>query len=99
MAAPVGILGVPCLLLMGGMFMTSSEETRTYILQSFHFGFVFWVSLTLGCFGLTLLHHTIRAQWALPLLRIFEAGGGPGSIFAMLIMFLPIAAGMGYIFE
>jgi hypothetical protein len=94
-----GVLGVVFLLFMGGYFMTNGEEVRTSVMQSFHFAFVFWVSLTLGFFGLTLLHHTIRAQWALPLLRIFEAGGGPGSIFLMLIMFLPIAAGMGYIFE
>ncbi|MCS6778054.1 MAG: hypothetical protein RMJ43_07060 [Chloroherpetonaceae bacterium] len=42
--------------------------------QAYLFGWVFWMTLTLGCVGLTLLYHAVRGSWALPILRILEAG-------------------------
>ena len=44
------------------------------VAQAYLFGWVFWMTLTLGCVGLTLLYHAVRGSWALPILRILEAG-------------------------
>jgi hypothetical protein len=41
---------------------------------SYLYGFIFWMGITLGCTTLTYLHHTIRAQWSLSILRVAEAG-------------------------
>ena len=61
--------------------------TRPFF-QSFLFGWVFWVMIALGCFGLTLLHHILRGSWGLPVLRLFEAGNR--TLPLMFLLFLPI---------
>ncbi|MEP6754517.1 MAG: hypothetical protein ABJA67_03365 [Chthonomonadales bacterium] len=48
--------------------------TPELLFGAFLFAFIFWMCLTLGFTGMLLLHHTLRAEWGLPLLRIFEAG-------------------------
>jgi len=58
--------------------------------QAYQFAWIFWAALTIGCLGLTLLHHTIRATWSLSILRIVEAGGSPTSLAVMGLAFLPI---------
>lgn len=98
MAPAVGVLGFIGLIWFGAAYMTAGPQLQQALLQSYHWAFIFWMSLTMGCFGLTLLHHTIRPQWSLPLLRIFEAGGGPGSLFAMGVLFVPVVLGMDKVF-
>lgn len=56
---------------------------------AYHYGFIFWMTLTLGATTLTFLHHTIRSQWSLALLRIVEAGNK--NLWLMGVLFLPIA--------
>lgn len=99
MGPAVGVLGLAGLIWVGAGYMTGAEELRRALLQSYLWAWFFWMGLTMGCFGLTLLHHSIRPQWALPLLRIWEAGGGPGSLFTMAILFIPIAAGKALLYE
>ena len=89
------ILGLVGLAALGAAYIQGNEKG---VLQSYVFGYICFVVLTLGCFGLTLLQHTIRAQWALPFQRLWEAGGGPAALLTMGILFLPIAFGMGKIF-
>lgn len=92
---PVGlIVGALALVVWGAMFVGADEAGRREILGSYLFGYLAFASLTLGCFGLTLLHHTVRGQWGLSLLRFFEAGGGPGALILMAVGFLPIAYGL-----
>lgn len=54
------------------------------------YGAMFWSMLTFGCFGLTLLFNATRGRWGTPLLRIFEAGGGPISIGFAAVLLLGI---------
>jgi len=63
-------------------------------LQSYMFAYICFASMVLGCFGLTLLHHTVRGSWGLSVLRMFEAGGGPTAIAALGLGFIPIAFNM-----
>lgn len=90
-ALVVGLVGI---LAWAGLFVSGGEEARHALLGSYLFAFIAFVCLTIGCFGLTLLHHTIRGQWGLPLLRFFEAGGGPGALGFMLVAFVPVAYGL-----
>lgn len=61
--------------------------------QSYLYGWISWLVLTLGCLGVTILHHTIRGSWGLSSLRLFEAGGGPVMIATMAVGFVPVALG------
>jgi len=54
------------------------------------YGWVFWATLTLGFLTMTLLHHTVRGSWGIPLLRIFEAGGSATSFLLVFLALLPI---------
>jgi hypothetical protein len=66
------------------------------LFQSYLFSLIFWVSLSLGCFGLLLLHHTIRGKWGLPLLRFLEAGSM--TLVLMGVLFLVVFAGLPYLY-
>lgn len=79
-AMVLGIVGV-------GAGLSSSPETT---LQGYLFGWFFWMMITLGCFGLMIFHHTIRAKWGLSLVRIFEAGGGPQALALLGLGYVPI---------
>jgi len=54
-------------------------------MQGYLYGFLFWMCVTLGCLGLTILLHTIRASWGIPVLRMFEAGGSVASLVLMAL--------------
>lgn len=62
--------------------------------QSYIFGWSLFVALTLGFFGLTLLHHTLRGKWGLPVMRIFEAGGSVYTLGLMALLFIPVVIQM-----
>lgn len=69
------------------------------VIQSYFNGYMIWLCVGLGCFGLTLLQHTVKARWGIPVLRIFEAGGGPAALLLMAILFLPIAFHLPLIYD
>ncbi|MBB6051074.1 hypothetical protein [Armatimonas rosea] len=56
---------------------------------AYHYGFIFWLTLTLGCATLTYLHHTIRSQWSLSILKVLEAGNKNLPLIG--VFFIPIA--------
>lgn len=72
---------------------------RAGTMQSYLYAYVLWVVLTLGLLGLTLLHHVLKASWGRPTLRLFEAGGGAPSLILMLVLFVPILAGLPLLYE
>jgi hypothetical protein len=76
-----------------GLF-SGNAELKHHAFQSYLFGYVFWVGLTLGMFGFALLHHTIRGAWGLAVLRILEAGGGPMMLAVFGILAIPLFFGM-----
>ena len=83
-----GLLGILGALGLGAGFM--SEATRTATAQAYLWGWTFWAAVALGCLGLTMLHHAIRATWGLSVIRLLEAGGGPVSLAVTGVLFVPI---------
>jgi hypothetical protein len=81
--AAVAVIGAVALLIAGLAFGQWAQ-----VLQSYLWAYLFWVCIALGCFALTLLHHVIRGSWALPVLRIWEAGSK--TLPLMAVLFLPI---------
>lgn len=59
------------------------------IYGSYLFAFIFWVSLSLGCLALVLMHGMFRAAWGRTVLRLIEAGAATLPLMALL--FVPIA--------
>ncbi len=82
-----------------GLFLASGGRAEQ-VWGSYIFGFVFWMGITLGCFGLSLLHHATRGSWSVSVLRLFESGGGWQSLLLMLVLMVPIALfGMHSLYE
>lgn len=90
----LGLIG-----LVGWGAMAASQGGLETALQSYVFAWGLVASMVLGCFGLTLLHHTVRGSWGLSVLRIFEAGGGPSALFLTLLGFIPIAMNLGTVYK
>lgn len=59
--------------------------------KAYFFGWFFWAGVTLGCTGLALLHHVVRAKWSRPMFRLWEAGGGWQMLLIMGLLFAPLA--------
>lgn len=82
-----------------GMFLLGMSNMDG-LFGSYMFGFSFWLSVTFGCLGLTLLHHTVRGSWSFAILRLLESGGGWMSLLLMALLFLPIVLfGMPHLYE
>ncbi len=84
-AMPLLVVG---LVLLGVAFGIDQDTAKRGFWASYLYGFTVWMSLSLGCTTLLFLHHTIRAQWSLGLLRILEAGSK--NLPLMLVFFIPI---------
>ncbi len=60
-------------------------------------GYVFWLGISLGCLGLTMLHHLVGGGWGLPIRRPMESAGV--TLVPLAILFLPIALGLTRLYE
>src|SRR5690242_20285078 len=90
LAPAAGLVG---LVFLGiSVFAMFTPKDGQQMLQSYLFAFVLWGGVALGCFGLTLLQHSLQARWGLPVIRLFEAGGGTRMFFLFLLLFVPILA-------
>lgn len=82
------LLVVGIALAVVGMGMSGGDANA--LAHAYLFGWVYWAALTLGCLGITLLHHCARGEWGFPTVRIFEAGGGPINAALFGALFLPV---------
>ena len=90
--AGAGLLGVIGLVVVLAMAITApTSEAQAQVWGSYLYGLVFWTAISLGMFGLTALHHTVRSTWTLGVLRILEAGGGWITLTIMGLGFIPVA--------
>jgi hypothetical protein len=64
--------------------------------QSYLFGYIFWVGVTLGFLGILMLHHLVSGAWGFVIQRIAEAGAK--TIGMMALLFIPIFAGLGQLY-
>ncbi len=65
--------------------------------QSYLYGFIFWLGVALGCLILLLLQNIAGGPWGPMIRRPLEAG--VTLIPIMGLFFIPILAGMGYLYE
>jgi len=77
------ILGV-----VGAVLLALSLGDLKTFMQAYLYGWMFWVSMTVGCLGWMLLQTLVRGSWGFPVLRLLEAGAKMMPI--MGLAFLPI---------
>ena len=85
-------VGVAAAVLLAVGAATSMEA----FYHSYLFGYIFWLSIALGCFGILMLHHLVSGQWGHAIQRIVEAGARTLPLMALL--FVPIALGLGHLY-
>ncbi len=66
-------------------------NTRQFFI-SYLFAYIFWLSLTFGCFTVAMIHHLTGGQWGFVSRRFLEAGFMTLPVFAVL--FVPIFFGL-----
>ncbi|HTO95299.1 MAG TPA: hypothetical protein VMM80_12990 [Bacteroidota bacterium] len=63
-----------------------AEPSRA--LQSYLFGYMFWLNFTMGCIGVLMLHHMVSGGWGFMIQRSMEAGAW--TILPMAVLFVPL---------
>jgi hypothetical protein len=63
-----------------------------HFLQSYLYGYLLWLGLTLGCLGILLLHHLVSGAWGHIIQRMAESG--TRNLALMGLLFVPILLGM-----
>lgn len=89
-----GLIGIAALAF--ALFQVFSDPS---LLSGYLFAYVFWFGISIGCLGLTLLHHTVRGAWGLSILRLIEAGGSWTNWVLMLVLSAPILMNLPKVYE
>ncbi len=80
------LVGVVGLVLGGaGFFLDRSQFFQSYLLAA-----LFWLSITLGCLAILMLHHLVSGRWGFVIQRLLESGAR--TLPVMAIFFLPLLA-------
>lgn len=89
-ALAIGVIG-----LIGwaaGWYMQPEQALRSWLL-----GFIFWAGISIGSIGVLMLQYLTGGAWGVVIRRIAEAGSR--TLPLILILFLPIAAGVTQLYE
>lgn len=89
--------GILVLGLVAAMF--AMPGFREAAMGGYLFGWYFWMTIVMGMFGVLCLHHTVRGSWALPWLKLLQAGTSPLAFGLMFVLFLPILLQPGGLYE
>lgn len=87
----VGIVG---LVLGGAGFFLD----RAQFFQSYLFATLFWLSITLGCLAILMLHHLVSGRWGFVIQRLLESGARTLPVMAVFFLFL-MAFGLHDLYE
>jgi len=85
----VGAVGIAAA--AAGFAMDPDQFYRSYLT-----GYLYWLALTLGCLGWTMIYHLTAGSWGVPARRIWESGGRTMPLMAILV--IPVVLGMQTLF-
>ena len=77
---------------VGGALTIVGYLTDDHFFQSYLLAFIYWISLTLGCLAVLMLHHLAGGRWGFATRRVFEAG--TQTLPWMLVLGLPVLLGI-----
>ncbi len=87
-------------LIIGGIGLAISLVgafvSREQFFQSYLFGYLFWISIALGCFAATMLHHVAGGAWSFTIRRLAESGAM--TLLLMAVLFIPILLGVNQLY-
>ncbi len=92
------ILAVLGLIILGITFAGAQghPDLIKNLLQSYLYGWVLAMLLSLGCYGFMLLHYLSRGSWGIPVLRLFEAGAK--CLPLLFLLFIPVLLGCKFLY-
>jgi hypothetical protein len=85
----IGLIGLA--LCAVGAFVSTAQFFISYL-----FGYLFWLGLALGCFGVAMIHYLTGGRWGNETRRFLEAGFMTLPLMALL--FVPLFFGLGYLY-
>jgi hypothetical protein len=91
----LGIGGILSIIILA--IAVISPESREQALRSWLLGFIFWGGIGIGCLGVLILQYLTGGAWGVVTRRILEAGSR--TIPILFVLFLPILAGIPYLYE
>ena len=71
-------------------------SSREQFFQAYLFGYLFWVSIGLGCVAATMLHHLVGGNWSFTIRRLTESGAM--TLILMAVLFIPILLGINQLY-
>ncbi len=83
---------VAAVVMVIGLFLDSSAFFESYLIA-----YLFWISLSLGCLAILMVHHLVGGGWGFVIRRMLEAGAR--TLPVMAVLFIPVIMGMSDIFE
>jgi hypothetical protein len=84
--------GALLLCLLWGLIFGLAQFFHSYLMA-----YLFWLSVSLGCLAVLMLHHLVGGSWGAMIQRVLEAGTRTLPLLALL--FVPILLGMGFLYE
>src|SRR5215510_9811395 len=88
-AIAVGIGGVVLCIL--GWLLGPEQFFRSYLI-----GYMFWLSITLGCLAIVMLQHLTGGDWGLVIQRLLESA--TRTLPLMVLLFIPLALGLNKLY-
>ena len=89
-ALVVGVIGIALALLA---YATHQEQ----FFKSYLLAFIYWVSLSLGCMVVLMIHHLAGGRWGFAIRRLLEAG--TRTLPLMFLLAVPLAFGIHELYE
>lgn len=65
--------------------------------RSYIIGYMYWLSMSLGCLGLLMLHHLVSGRWGFAIRRLLESGAR--TLPLMAVLFVPLVLGRHELYE
>jgi hypothetical protein len=97
-AGPAALLvGLVCAVL--SLILMFMPDTREAVAGAYLYGWYAIMTIVMGMLALLCLHHTVRGSWALPWLKLLQAGSSPAALGVMFVLFLPILLQPGVVYE
>lgn len=86
----IGIIagGAALLLLLLGLLFNPAA----WFFQAYLYGYLFWMSISVGCIALAMVHYLFGGAWGAVILRFLEAG--MRTLPLMAVLFIPVLVGL-----
>src|SRR5215471_15080882 len=82
---------------LAGMGIGFAMFDRSFFMQSYLIGFMFWIAVTVGSMAVLMVQYLSGGAWGLFARRVLEASAR--NVPVMAILFLPIALSMPVLYE